>query len=269
MLYLTPITAIAKDTADPDLLLAKVYKQTADIDQYWVSEKYDGVRAYWDGQRFISRQGNEYTAPKWFTKGFPKRALDGELWIGRNTFEQLISTVKKDRPVDEEWRKVRFEVFELPNALGTFSGRMLAMASLIEPIENKHIKLAKQYRVANHSALMAKLDEVVAKGAEGLMLHHQDSSYTTGRSSNLLKVKKYADAEARVIQYLPGKGKYLGMVGALLLEMPNGVRFKVGSGLTDQERRHPPAIGTEVTYKYYGKTKKGKPRFASFLRARE
>ena len=268
MLYLAPLTVIAKDTTDPDLLLAKVYKQAADIDQFWVSEKYDGVRAYWDGQRFISRQGNEYTAPKWFTKGFPDRPLDGELWIGRNTFEQLISTVKKDNPVDEEWQQVRFEVFELPNAPGTFSDRLLAMESLIAPIENEHIRLAKQYRLSSHSALMTELSEVVAKGAEGLMLHHQDALYKTARRSDLLKVKQYADAESKVIRHLPGKGKYLGMLGALLVEMPDGTRFRIGSGLSDEERRNPPVIGTEVTYKFYGTTRKGKPRFASFLRVR-
>ena len=268
MLYLSPQMGGAKEFAEPDLLLAKVYKQATDIDQYWVSEKYDGVRAYWDGRRFISRQGNEYTAPEWFTEGLPNRALDGELWIARSTFEQLISTVKKDNPVDKEWRDVRFVVFELPDASGTFSDRLIAMKSLIEPIESKHIQLARQYRIASHAELMTHLDDVIANGAEGLMLHHQNALYKTGRSNNLLKVKKFADAEARVIMHLPGKGKYLGMLGALLLEMPDGTRFRVGSGFSDDERRTPPPIGAEVTYKHYGKTRKGKPRFASFLRIR-
>jgi len=267
MLYLFPAIGYAGDFNAPDLLLAKVYKQTSDIEQYWVSEKYDGVRAYWDGKRFLSRQGNEYTAPKWFTEGLPKRPLDGELWIARNTFEQLISAVKKDNPIDEEWRHVRFMVFELPDASGTFSDRLHQMKSLLEPIENKHIQLAKQYRVASHTALMTKLDQAVDNGSEGLMIHHQNAHYKTGRTRDLMKVKRYADAEARVIKHLPGKGKYLGMLGALLLETPEGIRFRVGSGLSDDERRSPPLVGAEVTYKFYGKTRKGKPRFASFLRA--
>lgn len=267
MLYLSPAASLAGTFDAPDLLLAKVYKQTADIEKYWVSEKYDGVRAYWDGTRFLSRQGNEYTAPEWFTAGFPKHPLDGELWIARNTFEQLISAVKKDKPIDEKWRQVRFMVFELPDTSGTFSDRLTQMKSLIEPIENKYIQLVEQYRVASHAALMKKLDQVVANGAEGLMIHHQNAHYKTGRTKDLLKVKRYADAEARVIKHLPGKGKYLGMLGAVLLETPEGIRFRIGTGFSDKERRSPPAIGAEVTYKFYGKTRKGKPRFASFLRA--
>ena len=267
MLYLAPAASVYAGTYDaPELLLAKIYKQVADVEQYWVSEKYDGVRAYWDGSRFLSRQGNEYTAPEWFTKGFPAQPLDGELWIARNTFEQLISTVKKHVPIDEEWQQVRFMVFELPKASGDFSSRLQAMQTLLEPINNKYIQRAVHYRVASHAALMKKLDQAVASGAEGLMLHHQNARYKTGRRNDLLKVKRYKDAEARVIKHLPGKGKYLGMMGALLLETPSGIRFRVGSGFSDAQRRLPPAIGAEVTYKYYGKTRRGKPRFASFLR---
>lgn len=269
MLYLSPATAAFGSDLAPDLLLAKVYKHPKDLSQYWVSEKYDGVRAYWDGSRFLSRQGNEYVAPAWFTAGLPDRPLDGELWIARNTFEQLISTVRKNNPIDDEWRQVRFMVFELPEAVGSFSERLIAMEALITPIQSPYVQLAKQYRVPSHKALMRQLDEAVAAGAEGLMIHHQDALYKTGRTQTLLKVKRYADAEARVIKHLPGKGKYLGMLGALLLETPGGIRFRVGSGLSDSERAAPPPIGAEVTYKYFGKTRKGKPRFASFLRQKQ
>src|SRR5690606_1286923 len=72
----------------PALLLANVYQNSADVADYWVSEKLDGVRAYWDGQQLISRQGNRFNAPPWFTANFPDTPLDGELWGGRGTFEQ-------------------------------------------------------------------------------------------------------------------------------------------------------------------------------------
>ena len=258
----------AGELPEPDLLLAKVYTRQTDLSQYWASEKYDGVRAYWDGERFISRQGNVFMAPDWFTEGFPKVALDGELWIARNTFEQLISTVSKDQPVDAEWQAVKYMVFEFPEAVGTFSERLASLKQRIATTDKPHLEFVPQYRIASHEALMDKLTDAVKAGAEGLMLHHEQASYRTGRRDDLLKVKRHEDAEARVVSYVPGKGKYRGMMGSLLLEMPDGTRFKIGSGFSDVERQNPPPIGALVTYKHFGKTKYGKPKFASFLRVR-
>ncbi len=268
LLPATPLILHAGTLPAPELLLAKVYKQQSDISGYFVSEKFDGVRAYWDGQQFISRQGNIYHAPAWFTKGFPDQPLDGELWIARNQFEKLLSAVTKDTPIDSEWQQVSYRVFELPNAEGGFSKRFTELKALLNTVDNPMIKIVEQYRLSSHELLMDKLTEVVKAGAEGLMLHHESAVYQTGRSNALLKVKRYEDAEARVIKQLGGKGKYLGMMGALLLETPDGTQFKIGSGFSDLERQNPPAVGSTVTYKYYGKTNKGKPKFASFLRVR-
>ena len=267
-LLLFPLQLLADKLKSPELLLANVYDKDVDVSQYWVSEKYDGVRAYWDGKQFLSRQGNQYYAPAWFTQGFPDHPLDGELWLARESFEQLLSTVKKQIPQDEEWQKVSYQVFELPKASGTFTARLKTLEAMFEKLENPHIKLIPQYRLDSHKALMAKLDEMVKAGAEGLMLHHQDALYRTGRSDDLLKVKSYQDAEARVIKHLAGKGKYQHQLGALLLETPEGKQFRVGTGFSDAERKQPPPIGALVTYKFFGKTRNGIPRFASFLRVR-
>ena len=121
LLSVSPLFVNAASDQNPKLLLAKVYKKSSDLSHYWASEKYDGVRAYWDGQQFISRQGNVYHAPDWFMQGFPERPLDGELWLARNSFEQLLSTVTKDIPVDDEWQQLSYRVFELPEAPGAFS----------------------------------------------------------------------------------------------------------------------------------------------------
>jgi len=259
----------AKTSLAPELLLAKVYKKRSDLARYWVSEKLDGVRAYWNGEQFLSRQGNIFHAPDWFTAGFPKQPRDGELWIARGHFEKLLSTVSKDTPVDEEWRNVTYQLFDLPDDKGDFSQRIGQMKALVKRVDSPQLKLVEQYRVSSHKVLMKNLDDVIAAGAEGLMLHHESAMYRAGRSNDLLKVKRFDDAEARVIEHLPGKGKYTGMMGALLLETPNGTRFKIGSGFSDKERQSPPKVGALVTYKFHGKTSKGKPRFASFLRVRE
>ncbi len=272
-LLLLTLTALSSfslaETSPPPLSLAKNYKGQIDLTQYWVSEKMDGVRAYWNGQQLISRQGNPYSAPTWFTKDFPKQALDGELWLGRDQFQSLLSIVRKKQAIDSEWRQVRYFVFDLPQLDKPFTQRLDKLQQLIALSSNPYLKLVKQYRITDKTSLQQKLDSVVAMRGEGLILHNADALYHAGRNSDLLKVKPYFDAEATVIAYTAGKGKYRGMMGALLVESADGLQFKIGSGFTDQQRSNPPKIGKTITYSYHGKTKRGIPKFASFLRIRE
>ena len=253
----------------PPLLLAKPYTDDIDVRDYWVSEKLDGVRAYWDGRRLLSRRGNVFQAPAWFTEGFPPHPLDGELWLGRGAFEATLSAVRKQRPVAAEWRQLSYQVFELPGAAGDFTRRLARLERIVAAVNSPYLKLIPHQRLKDQAALQGKLDEVVAGGGEGLMLHRADSLYETGRGNALLKLKTYEDAEAVVIAHLPGKGRNLGRLGALLVEMPDGKQFKIGSGFSDQERENPPPVGALVTYKYYGLSRRGIPRFASFLRIRQ
>lgn len=256
-------------SSKPDLLLAEVYRDDIAVEQYWISEKLDGVRAYWDGKQLISRGGEVIAAPAWFIQDFPKTALDGELWLGRNQFAATFSIVSKLQPIDHEWQQIQYHIFELPNAPGSFTERISAMQLLLEQHHSPYLTLIPQFRIANKTQLLEKLRELEKLGAEGLMLHHQDALYKTGRSSDLLKLKSYQDTEAKVIGYRPGKGKYQGMTGALVVKTPDGKTFAIGSGLTDVLRQHPPKIGTVITYRYNGFTNKGVPRFARFLRVRQ
>lgn len=254
----------------PDLLLAELYHENIDVSKYWVSEKLDGVRAFWDGQSLITRGGQVIAAPAWFVADFPATALDGELWLGRNQFAQTMSIISKLQPIDSEWRQLRYHVFELPHAPGTFTERLAALQALAAIKKGpQYWQVIAQFRLPDHQALQATLQQLEQQGAEGLMLHHQDALYKTGRSSDLLKLKSYQDTEAEVIGYRPGKGKYEGMVGALIVKMPDGHTFAIGSGLTDALRQNPPPIGALVTYRFNGFTKKGLPRFARFMRVRE
>ena len=253
----------------PAVALAGVYRGGVDLTRYWVSEKLDGVRARWDGEALYSRRGNRFHAPPWFTEGFPREPLDGELWIGRGTFETLSGIVRRAIPDDEAWRNVRFMVFDLPADPADFDGRLRRLRALFARVASPHVALVEQFRVADHAELTAALDRVVSAGGEGLMLHEGSARYRAGRSNDLLKVKRHEDAEAVVVAHLPGRGKYAGMLGSLLVEMPDGRRFRLGSGFSDEERRRPPPVGATVTYKHYGTTRNGIPRFASFLRVRD
>jgi len=263
-LLFSPV-AVAKQ---PELTLANVYQKGMPLDGYWVSEKLDGVRAYWTGERFLSRGGHEYRAPGWFTRGFPARPLDGELWMGRGRFAELSGAVRQVVPDDNDWRRIRFMVFDLPDKEATFDQRLARLRVLIQEVESPYMALVDQQRASTHEKLMQRLDKIVDGGAEGLMLKLGSSHYRSGRSDDLLKVKQYQDAEAVVVHHLPGKGKYEGLMGSLLVELDDGRRFRIGTGFSDSERASPPRPGTTITFKYYGLTASGLPRFASFLRIR-
>lgn len=265
LFYSFPLLATNK----PELLLAQNYQDHIDVKQYWISEKLDGVRAYWDGKQLISRGGNVIAAPAWFVADFPAQPLDGELWLARQQFEQVLSIVSKQQPVVSEWQQLRYYIFELPDAPGSFTERVSAMQTLVQQQNSPYLQAVKQFRVADRAELFATLQQLEQSGAEGLMLHHQDAHYKTGRSADLLKLKSYQDTEATVIGYRPGKGKYQGMVGALIVRTPQGKEFAIGSGLTDALRQTPPEIGTVITYRYNGYTSNGIPRFARFLRVRK
>ena len=251
------------------LLLAEVDNGQADVTHYLVSEKLDGVRAFWDGEQLRTRNGNPIAAPAWFTERFPKQELDGELWIGRGEFDRLSAAVRRQASDDAEWRQVRYQVYELPQAPGDFRERAAALNRLITASQVPWLQAVEQLELPNRQALDHKLAEILKLGGEGLMLHRADAIYMTGRSDALLKVKLWYDAEATVIGYQPGKGKYAGMLGALRVRTADGREFMLGTGLTEADRRNPPAIGSLITYRYRELTKRGLPRFASYQRLRE
>ena len=252
----------------PALMLANVYRPGVPLHDYWLSEKYDGLRGFWDGQQLLTRGGEVIAAPDWFTAGWPAEPMDGELWIGRGKFEEALATVRRQTPMDDAWRRVRFMVFDLPAHPGRFTDRIQACQALVRQLHRPWVQAVPQERVASHTELMARLDRVVKAGGEGLILHRGDSFYRAERNDDLLKVKTHEDAEARVLQHLPGQGRHAGRMGALLVETTEGVRFRLGTGFTDAQRELPPAVGEWVTFRFRGVNESGVPRFASFLRVR-
>ena len=261
------LPALAADA--PALLLAQVYRPGLPLQDYWVSEKYDGVRGFWDGRTLRTRGGETVQAPAWFTAGWPEVPMDGELWAGRGRFSHAQSTTRQQQPGDVAWRQMRFMVFDLPGDKGTFDQRLPALSALVESLGQPWVQAVPQRRVANDAALQALLHRTVRAGGEGLMLHRGASLYRAGRSDDLIKVKTHEDTEARVVAHLPGKGRHAGRLGALLVETPSGQRFRLGAGFSDADRESPPPVGSWVTYRFRGTHDGGLPRFASFVRERE
>ena len=264
-----PLPAASAGAQVPAPMLATRFGTgIGDLAGYLVSEKLDGVRARWDGKRLLTRNGDAIDAPAWFTADWPAQPMDGELWCGRGEFQRISDLVRALQRDDAQWRRVRFMAFDLPADGGGFGRRSARLRSLVLAADAPMLAVIAQTPIRGRAALDARLQAVVAGGGEGLVLHRADARYRAGRSDDLLKLKPSDDAEARVVGYRPGKGKYAGLVGALLVQDAHGRRFALGSGLRDADRAHPPRIGAQVTFRYNGLTAKGTPRFARYLRVR-
>ncbi|CAH1557121.1 MULTISPECIES: DNA ligase [Vibrio] len=266
------VIASAQPQADPNLLppvsLAESYQDGIDVSQYWYSEKLDGIRAYWTGQHLVTRNGNRIYAPEWFTKVLPDYPLDGELWAGRGNFHLVQQTVLDKTPVEGAWRRIDFMVFDMPYSAGDYQKRYYNIQDLVFTIDAPHIKYVEHRAIQDEKHLFTQLDRISQSDGEGVMLRKVSSRYQAGRGSDLLKLKRYEDAEALVLGYKPGTGRLLGMMGALLVRLADGTEFYIGSGFTDDVRKSPPRIGSTITFRYNGFTHNGKPRFARFLRER-
>ena len=243
------------------------------IDAYLVSEKFDGIRAIWNGKTLQYRSGGLIQAPAAFIQLLPKNiALDGELWLGYERFEALSSIVRVTQPNAAAWAAVQYHIFELPDAPGSFAERAQAIEALVrrshQANPNTPLRAVQQLRVANLPALEKHLQRVLRMGGEGLMLHLASAPYLTGRSDVLLKLKPWHDMEAVVVGHSPGKGQFKGQLGALRVQLANGKRFAIGTGFRKHERANPAPIGSQVSFRYQGFTANGIPRFAVFLRVR-
>ncbi len=259
----------AQPAVEPALMLAR--RAPADIDPaHWlVSEKLDGVRAFWDGRTLRFRNGRPIAAPAWFIAPLPGHPLDGELWIGRRCFEKLSGIVRREVPDDAAWRSVRYMLFDLPGEPGDFGARSDRLRQVVRDANVDWLQAVAQMRLADRVALEALFNAVVAGGGEGLMLHRVDALWAPGRSDALLKLTPFLDAEATVIGHVPGRGRHRGRLGALEVRAADGRRFRIGSGLSDAVRASPPAPGSEVTYRYRELTARGLPRFPVFVRVRD
>lgn len=252
----------------PPLLLAHNFDVLEDLDPtgWWVSEKLDGVRGYWDGAKFLSRQGNVFPAPAWFRKGFPDYPLDGELWLGRRMFQRTTPIVQVE---SEKWRDIRYLVFDAPHMTLPFEGRIAALRGEFAKLNLEFAQVHDQRECTSFEDLDAELKRVVGLGGEGVMLRQPGSSYEQGRSTTLLKVKPFNDAEGTVIKHVPGKGGFKGMLGAILVKMDSGLEFKVGTGFSVKQRKAPPPIGSRVTYRYTELTEGGIPKCGRFVAVRD
>ena len=272
------------DKAKLAVLLAHSWDWESNPTGYMMSEKLDGVRAYWDGENFRSRLDNIFAVPDWYKEGMPREHLDGEFWMERGKFQETSGLVRRQDKSDL-WRKIRYMVFDAPNVAGGFEARYLAIGSRLmldtSNAERHHHRLCKGIH-----DLRTELQRIEEMGGEGLMLREPGSLYVRGRSTSLLKVKTFFDTEATVVGFKPGKGKHRRKIGALTVTVPEtvtltsgdgvrngrktctlrqGVKFDVGTGLSDAQRAAGHQPGATITFRFQELSTKGVPRFPSFL----
>ena len=241
------------------------YEDYIDISNWYMSEKLDGIRAYWDGKELFSKNKNKIFAPSWFTKDFPPFPLDGELWTKRGDFENIQSIVLSQQE-SQNWESVTYNIFEVPNVNGDFINRLNFLQNYLKKNPSIYIKIIPQIVCTDKNHLNKFLKELLENGAEGVIIKNSNLSYETGRTTNSLKVKEFLDDEGKVIAHNFNKD---GSFKSLKIELKNKTVFNLGGGFKKEDRLNPPKIGQFVTFKYYGLTKNGKPKFASFLRVRE
>lgn len=251
----------------PRPMLPQVDGGESAIAGWLMSEKLDGVRGYWDGHQLRSKNGSLFHPPPDFVATLPPFALEGELWGGRGSFETTVAVVKR---LDDfaGWRLLRFAIFDVPLAPGGFSRRIEQAAAWFTAHPSAYAFVIPQQLVPDRAALQRELARIERLGGEGLIVRDPGAPYLAGRRPEILKVKSSEDAEGVVVDHLPGQGRNTGQLGALLVEMADGTRFRIGTGFSAAQRCKPPPIGETITFKYYGHYRSGLPKFPVFLRIR-
>lgn len=248
-------------------MLPQVYTVQTEVSGWLMSEKLDGLRGYWDGKQLLSKNGIQLSPPDEFIRDLPPFPLEGELWGGRNSFELTVSIVKQQQP-HAGWLRLKFAIFDVPEASGGFTERIDLARRWFDTHPSEYAFVIPQTQVRDREHLLEELQRIEQFGGEGLIVRKPEALYYAGRSTEILKVKNYQDAEATVVAHLPGNGRNQGRLGALLVKLDDGRKFKIGSGFSDAEREVPPPLGAVITFKYYGTYPSGIPKFPTFLRVR-
>ncbi|WP_300671225.1 DNA ligase [Desulfoluna sp.] len=260
--------ALMASAEPPALQKAQRYTGEENITGWFMSEKLDGIRGYWTGSQLVTRKGKIIHAPAWFTQAFPPFELDGELWSKRDDFTFIQSTVMDKKP-SEDWAQITYQIFEVPNAPGTFPTRLAKATRWFDHHPGTPARIIPQIPCQDRRHLDRYMTDITKNSGEGLIIKDPALPFHTGRSPHVLKVKQTSDMEGVIVKINEGKGKYKGMMGSLKLKLKSGVEFNLGTGFSDALRKAPPQPGTVVTFRHHGFTPAKKPRFASYLRVRQ
>lgn len=241
------------------MMAGDLSKCKVDVKGWWWSEKYDGIRSYWDGEKLMTKNNNLITAPKFVTERMPTKKvlrgkiLDMELFCGRGNFS--VSNGIKFTISDTRWELCRFLLIDVIME-GVFETRIKEGMKICKGI--KIVKVIRHRKCKGIEMLKKELKKIVNKGGEGIVVREALSRYEGKKVKSMLKYKEMYDAEAIVVGHVEGKG-------SLHMKTKEGIGFRLSTKLQAVEK-YP--IGTIITYKYYEIFKSGKPRFPVLMRIR-
>lgn len=259
--------APAPKVSAPPVQLVETWNGKDDPTGWWVSEKLDGVRAWWDGKDLVSRRGTVYAAPAWFKARLPRTKLDGELWIACGAFAEVSGVARGGD--EQEWRRVKFMAFDVPDAGGPLEQRLVALYSEVQIAGCPWLEVVEQQVARSLQHVREMLAAVEARDGEGLVIRRPGSLYEGTRSSSWQRIVSVHTAEAVVTGYTQGTGNRAQGIGALVCRLPDGTVFKIGTGLKTSHVHRPPPVGTVVTFGYKRLTEAGIPREPRFIRVRD
>jgi len=154
-----------------------------DVRLWQWSEKFDGCRAYWDGQAFWTRGGHVVDAPAQLLRAMPSGVhLDGELWAGRGGYIPAMNFVRHGIWSDS----VRFVAFDAPQASGDWLKRM----KLADGFCNEFVITPERGIIRGHYEASERAAAIIEAGGEGLMLRSPNAlDYQRRRTVNLMRIK--------------------------------------------------------------------------------
>lgn len=260
--------SVAAAARPPEPLTPRPYHPGLPLTEYWVREQFQGVRAYWDGQRLLNTAGEPMPAPPGFTRDFPATPLEGALWMGRGATGRLFEILGRRRPDMNQWRHLYFMAFDVPAHPGPFETRLRALEHLLRDTPAAHLRLAPYVNAGSDAELHRHLERVIAAGGQGLVLYHRDAPYRHPGSDDILALRPQQQGEARVVAIITEAGRHHNAMTGLLVETASGRHLRLREGFSAALRARPPPIGSVVRYAYRGQTPQGAPRSPRFLEVR-
>ena len=270
------------------------------------SPKLDGVRnIIFDGvySRKLKKIPNAHVQNLLDRQEFAN--LDGELVVGPPNADDVYRKTMSGVMSRDGEPDVKMMVFDVVPVVGQngmppgtgFEARYNALRKIVNADRTGVLVLVDQVLVNNEEELTALEEKWLAQGYEGAMIRSPYGMYKFGRSTvregHLLKLKRFCDSEAEVLECLElehndnvaeknelGRTKRSshkagkragGTLGALRVrDVKTGVEFQIGSGFTEQDRNELWTVraelpGSFVKYSYFPTGSKDKPRFPVYL----